>query len=218
MIDRKLMIRRQAMSSARDGIPIDHHDWHSQHYVDEWIARDLTRDEERRKRLQQMLAEAPYAAEAEITVLDVGGGYGVVSEEVLRTFPHARVTLQDYSQPMLDQARRRLAPHAGRVSYAVGDLRDPAWARQVGGPFDLVVSAIAIHNLRDPGHIAACYRAIGQLVKPDGVFLDYDLFDLIGGLDAQMRTIGDAGFAVVDRVWQEGRVAIIAARRRRTGA
>ena len=206
------------MSSVHDGIPIDHHDWHSQGYVAEWIARDVTRDDERRKRLQQMLAVAAYPAEAELAVLDVGGGYGVVTEEVLRAFPHAHVTLQDYSQPMLDQARLRLAAYAGQVSYAAGDLRDPAWARQVGGPFDLVVSAIAIHNLRDPAQIAASYRAIAGLLKPDGLFLDYDLFELIGGIEAQLRTIRDAGFAAADCIWQEGRVAIVEAREPRGGA
>jgi SAM-dependent methyltransferase len=200
------------MSSRRDGISADHHDWHSPSYVDEWIARDLTRDEERRPRLRQMLAATPYAVEGEITVLDVGGGYGVVTGEVLRAFPRAVVTLQDYSRPMLNQARQRLAAHGERVKYVVGDLRDPKWTDSVGGPFDLAVSAIAIHNLRDLDQIAACYRAVAGILKPAGVFLDYDLFGLIGGIDPQLRTISEAGFAAVDCLWQEGRLAIIRAR------
>lgn len=201
------------MSSAPEGIRVDHHDWHSPGYVAEWIARDLTRDEERRLRLRQMLAAAPFPADAEIAVLDVGGGYGVVSEEVLRAFPRARVTLQDYSPPMLDQARERLAAFSGRVEYALGDLRDPAWTAAVGGPFDLAVSAIAIHNLRDRGEIAACYGAVAGVLKPGGMFLDYDLFGLIGGVEAQTETIRAAGFAAVDCLWQEGRLAVLAARR-----
>jgi SAM-dependent methyltransferase len=200
------------MSSTRDGISFDHHDWHSASYVDEWIARDVSRDEERRIRLRQMLASAPRPGGGEITVLDVGGGYGVVTEEVLRAFPGAVVTLQDYSQPMLDQARQRLAAHGERVKYAVGDLRDPTWTDAVGGPFDLAVSAIAIHNLRNLDQIAASYRAISGVLKPAGVFLDYDLFGLIGGIDAQMQTIREAGFAAVDCLWQEGRLAIVRAR------
>jgi len=200
------------MSSTGSGISVDHHDWHSRGYVDEWIARDASRDEERRVRLRQMLASAPYPGDAEIAVLDVGGGYGVVTEEVLRAFPRAVVTLQDYSQPMLDQARQRLAAHGEQVKYAVGDLRDPQWTDGVGGPFDLAVSAIAIHNLRDLGQIAASYRAVAGVLKPKGVFLDYDLFGLIGGIDAQMQTIREAGFAAVDCLWQEGRLAIIRAR------
>ena len=175
------------MSSTGSGISVDHHDWHSRGYVDEWIARDASRDEERRVRLRQMLASAPYPGDGEIAVLDVGGGYGVVTEELLRAFPRAVVTLQDYSQPMLDQARQRLAAHGEQVKYAVGDLRDL-------------------------GQIAASYRAVAGVLKPKGVFLDYDLFGLIGGIDAQMQTIREAGFAAVDCLWQEGRLAIIRAR------
>jgi SAM-dependent methyltransferase len=203
------------MASQNTGIAVDHHDWHSAGYVDEWIARDVTRDEERRARLRGMLAAAPFTADAAITVLDLGGGYGVVSEEVLLTFPQAVLTLQDYSQPMLDRARERLAAYAGRVNYAVGDLRDPAWTHGIAGPFDLAVSAIAIHNLRDRAQIADCYRAIATVLKPEGMFLDYDLFGLIGGIEAQMTTIKDAGFRAVDCLWQEGRLGIIRAARPR---
>jgi tRNA (cmo5U34)-methyltransferase len=199
------------MASQNTGIAVDHHDWHSAGYVDEWIARDVTRDDERRARLREMLAAAPFAADNAIAVLDVGGGYGVVTEEVLRAYPQARVTLQDYSQPMLDRAPERLAGYSERVRYAVGDLRDPAWTQGVGAPFDLAVSAIAIHNLRDRGQIAGCYRAIATVLNPGGAFLDYDLFGLIGGVDTQMGAIKDAGFGAVDCLWQEGRLAIVRA-------
>jgi ubiquinone/menaquinone biosynthesis C-methylase UbiE len=202
------------MSEPTDRVSHDHHDWHSPSYVDEWIARDLSRDAERRLRLRQMLAAAPVAKEDQIAVLDVGGGYGVVTEEVLEAFPRAVVTLQDYSQPMLDHARERLKAWAGRVRYAVGDLRDPSWTQAVGGPFDVAVSAIAIHNLRDLDQIAACYRAIAEVVKPGGVFLDYDLFELIGGVAAQMRAIENGGFAEVSCLWRQDRLAIIRALRR----
>jgi SAM-dependent methyltransferase len=199
------------MSSTTERRPVDRHDWHSQSYVDEWIGQDMTRDAERRPALRRMLGAAPLAREAAIAVLDVGGGYGVVTEEVLEFFRQARVTLQDYSQPMLDAARRRLAHYGDRVHYAVGDLRDPAWTGAVGGPFDLAVSAIAIHNLRDLELIAQCYSGIARVLKPGALLLDYDLFDLIGGVAAQSETLRAAGFARVDCFWQEGPLAILAA-------
>src|ERR1700730_5302538 len=79
-------------------------DWHSADYVAEWIARDVTRDPERRSLLRQMLSFAPFPCEAVPDVLDVGAGYGVVSEEVVQAVPSARITLQDYSGPMLARA------------------------------------------------------------------------------------------------------------------
>src|SRR5262249_54011671 len=82
-----------------------------------------------------------------------------------QAFPAARITLQDYSQPMIDCARQRLAGRSGHLSYVLGDLLDPSWPEQVGGPFDLAVSAIALHNLRDPAKIFACYRALPDLLQ-----------------------------------------------------
>ena len=88
------------MPEETKGFAMFPHDWHSTDYVAEWITRDAVRDPERRPLLQQMLSFAPFPREAELEVLDVGAGYGAVSEELLQAFPAARVTLQDYSQPM----------------------------------------------------------------------------------------------------------------------
>jgi ubiquinone/menaquinone biosynthesis C-methylase UbiE len=193
------------------------HDWHSTDYVGWWITRDVSRDAERRERLRAMLTQAGFAADAEISVLDIGGGYGVVTEEVLTAFPRARVCLQDYSEPMLAEARQRLSAYDGRVDYALADLTDPGWVGEVSGPFDLAVSAIAIHNLRDLGLIAQCYSGIARVLKPGALFLDYDLFDLIGGVAAQSETLKAAGFADVDCLWQNSPLAILAARAEAAG-
>ena len=198
--------------AATEDRAIGEHDWHSADYVRWWINRDLSRDAERRLRLRQMLSHANLAADAAFSVLDIGGGYGVVSEEVLAAFPHAGVTLQDYSEPMLAQARERLAAHADRTSFVLADLTDPGWVDRVGGPFDLAVSAIVIHNLRDMALIAAAYRGIAKALKPGGLFLDYDLFfDEIGGLERHREMLREAGFARVDCLWQQAPLATIAA-------
>jgi ubiquinone/menaquinone biosynthesis C-methylase UbiE len=187
------------------------HDWHSSEYVSEWITRDTTRDGERRPLLHQMLSAAPLPHDAALEVLDVGAGYGVVSEEVLLAFPAARITLQDYSQPMLDRARQRLADHSERLRYVMCDLTDPSWPLQVGGPFDLAVSAIAIHNLRDPAKIYACYRAIRDLLKPGGYFLNCDRF--VQGVQPHVAELRESGFDRVECSWQEPPRAILIAER-----
>jgi SAM-dependent methyltransferase len=187
------------------------HDWHSRSYVDQWIKRDESRDDERRPRIRQMIAMAKLPREAALSVLDVGAGYGFVTEEVLRAFPIAHVTLQDYSELMLTRARENLAKSAGQLSFVLADLTDPSWSGRVGGPFDMIVSAIAIHNLRKMDAIAACYRGIATLLKPGAPFLDYDLFAMSGGIETHIRMTEQAGMTRVTRTWDDGHAAIIVA-------
>ena len=190
----------------------DEHDWHSREYVRQWIESDVTRDEERRPVLRQMLALAPFASDAQINVLDVGAGYGLVSEEVLRAFPRAHLTLQDYSELMFEHALKRLAPLSPFTSYVLADLSDPAWAAKLRGPFDLIVSGLAIHNLNLESLMPRCYRSIRGLLRPGGLFLDYDLFGLVpGGVKTHSDWLREAGFERVECTWEHAPVAVIAA-------
>lgn len=205
------------MPSRSGKFRVAHHEWHSPEYVREWIAKDARREADRRALLRRMLALAPFAADAGLEVLDVGGGYGLVTDEVLSAFPRARVTLQDYSERMIERARRHLAGRGGHVRYILADLRRPSWSGRVGGPFDLVVSAIAIHNLADARAFAACYRAVHAVLKPGGCFLDCDHFDRVGGIDAHLRALRRVGFEAVECAWQVPRTAIVKAVRPQAG-
>jgi SAM-dependent methyltransferase len=187
------------------------HDWQSADYVSGWIEHDIARDPERRPLLRQMLSSVPFARDAELAVLDVGAGYGVVTEEVLDAYPRARVTLQDYSPAMLDQARRRLAGRADRLSYVLCDLFDPAWSQDVGGPFDLAVSAIVLHNLGAREKIFACYPTIHGLLRPCGYFLNYDRF--VDGVEEHIIELRVDGFDRVECIWQQAPRAIVVATR-----
>lgn len=180
------------------------HDWSDKEYVAEWIAKDSGREAQRRQLLDDMLAAAPFPRDAAITVLDIGGGNGRVTDAVLRAFPNARVTLQDFSQPMLDQSSQRFAAKSGQMSYVLADLTEAGWEKKLGGPFDLAVSAIAIHNLKDLSAIAPVYQAVRSVMKPGGVFLDCDHFDRAGGLEPNKDAFRKAGFANVELVGAEG--------------
>lgn len=191
------------------------HDWHSQTYVDQWIKRDESRDDERRPRIRDMIAMARLPREQPLAALDVGAGYGFVTEEVLKAFPKAHVTLQDFSEQMLARARGHLVGSTGRLSFVLADLTDPSWTESVGGPFDLIVSAIAIHNLRSRDKIAACYRGIAGLLKPGSQFLDYDLFRTCGGIETHIAMMQEAGIARVSCAWDDGHATIIVGHGRR---
>lgn len=92
--------------------------------------------------LQAVLADAT-AAVAARRILDLGSGTGVTARAVLDRHPGAELVGIDGSDTMLASARA-LVPEA---TFLVQDLADPLPA----GPFDLVVSAFAVHHLDGPG-------------------------------------------------------------------
>lgn len=158
----------------------EQHDWHSMGWVDEWIAMDQTRLEERLPRFRKLVGLIPFAHDQAIRVLDVGAGYGLLSRVVLEAFPKAQVTCHDYSEAMLTRASEQLKGYASQVSWVKGNLRDPDWTRQMVGPFDVIVSSIAIHNGGSAERIRSIYFELYRLVKRGGCLLNIDWFGPAG--------------------------------------
>ncbi|MGE0880268.1 MAG: trans-aconitate 2-methyltransferase [Acidimicrobiia bacterium] len=158
------------------------HDWHSADYVADWIGNDRTNDADRRPLLRQVAKFCAFDPDAKVRVLDVGGGYGMLSGEILDEWPNAHVVLHDFSAPMFDHARQRLARFEDRLSFHQGDLRDSAWVDGLDGPFDAVVSSLAIHNVREPAAIKQIYADIFPLVASGGSFLNIDIIGPAGRL------------------------------------
>jgi tRNA (cmo5U34)-methyltransferase len=98
-------------------------------------------------------------------ILDLGAGTGLLSAHVRTRYPQAQLTLTDGSTEMLAQARSLLAVHD--VRYEVGDLADPP----PKGPWDAVVSALAIHHLDDAGK-QKLFARIAHELRPGGVFVN----------------------------------------------
>ncbi len=116
-------------------------------------------------RLQAALANATVGRDVQ-SVLDLGSGTGVSAEHVLLIHPGAALTGIDSSEEMLVHAKRRV-PGA---TFLVSRLEDPL----PNGPFDLVVSALAIHHLDDPGK-ANLFRRVASALGPGGRFAFLDV-------------------------------------------
>jgi tRNA (cmo5U34)-methyltransferase len=152
----------------------DTHDWLSPGYVDRWV-HDWTALPERAEQLRRVAAAIPMGRQEPIRVLDVGGGWGPLAQEVLELRPAAQVSLIDFSPRMLEHARANLAPYGGRVSIASRDLTERSWPRGLVGPFDAVVSSLAIHNLVEPQVITDVYQDIRAMLRPGGCFLNLEI-------------------------------------------
>jgi tRNA (cmo5U34)-methyltransferase len=98
-------------------------------------------------------------------VLDLGAGTGLLAAGVRAAYPEASLTLTDGAAAMLEGARETLG--TDDVTYVCADLAEPPPA----GPWDAVVSALAIHHLDDEGKRTLFARVRDEL-REGGVFVN----------------------------------------------
>lgn len=187
--------------------PLDHHDWSSQEYVSQWAERQDTREADRQEVFRLIANTIPYEKDASIRILDVGAGYGALAQFLLAQFPNATAVCHDGSEEMAELGRKRMAALKKRVQYVLSDLSKPGWSKKIDGPFEAIVSSIAIHNVRSHKTIGCVYREILSLARPGGCFLNFDR--MTPSLDEQLNWLRDAGFGSVKCFWEGGRRALV---------
>jgi tRNA (cmo5U34)-methyltransferase len=98
------------------------------------------------------------------SILDLGIGTGEAARRLLSVHEGATVVGVDANQAMLDAAAAALAPE--RATLVRRRLEEPL----PPGPFDLVVSVLAIHHLNGPGK-ADLFARIRDVLAPNGWFV-----------------------------------------------
>ncbi|MCE5336725.1 MAG: class I SAM-dependent methyltransferase [Desulfobacteraceae bacterium] len=106
--------------------------------------------------------------------LDLGCGDGVLGRALQQSFPNAEAVFVDFSDPMIEAARRNIGPGT-RARIVKADFSDPAWLADLGTDtrFDLIVSGFAIHHLPDVRK-RQLYSEIFRLLKSGSVFLNME--------------------------------------------
>jgi tRNA (cmo5U34)-methyltransferase len=181
--------------------------------------------------LQNMLAEVPsypnlQAETAQATtdvqartILELGIGTSETAKRVLAQHPDARLTAIDSSPEMVERARS-VVPQA---ELRVARLEDALPA----GPFDLVVSALAVHHLDGAGK-QDLFRRVAAVLAPGGAFVLADVvvpedeadvvtpidgvYDVPDRLDDQLQWLRDAGLDA-KVVWSHKDLAVMRATR-----
>ena len=187
--------------------------WDPDTYVDEMLADIPVYPE-----FQERAAEATEGIDA-ATILELGIGTGETAKRVLAAHPDARLTAIDSSEQMLERARR-VVP---QVDLRLARLEDPL----PDGPFDLVVSALAVHHLDGPDK-QDLFRRVAGVLAPGGTFVLADVvvpeqeedvvtpidgvYDRPDRLDHQLAWLRAAGLTA-ETVWSYKDLAVIRATR-----
>jgi tRNA (cmo5U34)-methyltransferase len=132
------------------------------------------------------------------TVLELGTGTGETALRVLARHPGALWTGIDASEPMHNRARERLPGADLRLAR----LEDPL----PEGPFDLVISALAVHHLDAEAKRGLFERVarvtdafvLGDVVvpeRPEDAVIDIDgVYDVPSSVAEQLSWLREAGF------------------------
>jgi tRNA (cmo5U34)-methyltransferase len=190
------------------------------HWDPETYLRNMLEEVPSYPELQEQTAKAAAERPAH-TILELGIGTGETAKRVLAAHPGARLVAIDSSAEMLERARS-VVPEA---DVRLAQLQDPL----PEGPFDLVVSALAVHHLDGPGK-QDLFRRVAGVLEPSGTFVladvvvpeneedvvtpvdwEYDLPDRVGD---QLKWLRDAGLEA-ETVWSYKDLAVLRATRRR---
>jgi tRNA (cmo5U34)-methyltransferase len=200
-------------------------EWSNPKRVSEYLSREIPH----RETAERMLLEA--LPEPVRRFLDLGTGDGRLAALVRADHPHSRGVGVDASQPMLARAAERFQSDPA-VELIAHDLSRPM---TLTGPFDVVVSGLAIHHLEHERK-RALFGEVRELLTPGGVFTNLELVasatpreherfrraigrehddpsDRLAGLCEQLHWLRDAGFAEVDCHFKWLELALIVAKR-----
>jgi tRNA (cmo5U34)-methyltransferase len=168
--------------------------------------------------LQHTVADAGAEVQAS-RILDLGTGTGETLRRVAARHPNAELVGVDESEGMLDAARSAVPAADLRVARLQDPLPD--------GPFDLVVSALAVHHL-GPSEKTELFRRVGQRLSRGGRFVLADVvvpddpadaitpldpgYDVPSRVDEQLQWLRDADLSPAVR-WRRRDLAVIVADR-----
>jgi SAM-dependent methyltransferase len=136
----------------------------------------------------------------------LGAGYGALTHFLLRYFPKATVVCQDGSEEMAKLGRERMKEFERRFAYVIADFSRHGWSKLTPGPFEAIVSSIAIHNVNSPNIIRNIYQDAHELLKPGGCFLNFDRLE--PPLQDQLKWLKQAGFVDVQCFWKSANRAV----------
>jgi tRNA (cmo5U34)-methyltransferase len=183
----------------------------------EWAREDIPAYDE----LQDRVVQAAEGTEAR-RILELGTGTGETARRVLAMYPDAKLVGLDVNPEMLAEAHASLP--ARQVETLVSQsLQDPLPA----GPFELVVSALAVHHLTSEEK-QSLFRRVAEALQAGGRFVLGDVvvparpedaeielsegYDKPDTVDDQLAWLTDAGFEA-HMNWARKDLAVITCRR-----
>ncbi|MCK5211944.1 methyltransferase domain-containing protein [Candidatus Parcubacteria bacterium] len=120
----------------------------------------------------ELINAISFNRDKKINILDLGSGTGHGMELVAKRFPKAKITGIDFSPIMIEKAKKNLLPFSNRIKLLEIDFRDYDFNQK----FDVVISAIAIHNITHKQK-KWLFEKIFNSLNDGGLFINADFYE-----------------------------------------
>ncbi|WP_375462398.1 class I SAM-dependent methyltransferase [uncultured Methylobacterium sp.] len=128
----------------------------------------------------------------DLSLASFGCGPGAIEEVILREghWPLAKITLYEYDEALLAEARTRIAPYPVEAEFLSFDFNHPP---VVDRSFDVVFFCHALHHCMD---LERFLPFLNRIVSPDGLIVGLDYFGPPRlQMDRDARRLADEIFA-----------------------
>lgn len=126
-------------------------------------------------KLLQILSRVFPNKNAQINILDIGAGNGMLTELIYKEYPNATYTMFDFSKEMLDSADSYFKENHFNIDvhYIIGDFIKDTFPEI---KYDLILSSFALHHIREVNDLGNVYKKIANSLTDEGWFLCIDYF------------------------------------------
>ena len=167
--------------------------WQSDQGVADYVSKQEAREQKRRAQWLLMGQILPYGDDEAFTFLDIGAGTGPAARAILDLFPASTAILADFSDQMMDEAKKVMAPYEGRYRFVSFDMTKGIWPDDIPSDLEAVVTSQCVHHIDDERK-QALFSEIFDHLRHGGWYVN---FDPVNTEDP-----------IVDAAWQRANVRI----------
>lgn len=147
--------------------------WQSEAGVAQYVSKQEAREAKRKAQWRLMGQILPYADDEAFTFCDIGAGTGAAARSILELFPAATAILADFSEQMMDEAKKAMAPFDGRYSFASFDMTTGDWPDAIPNDLSAIVTSQCVHHIPDERK-AGLFHEIFEHLRPGGWYVNFD--------------------------------------------
>lgn len=149
------------------------HNFHEKKFSEEW-SNKFKPTVDRLSLFQMILETIDLRKDQALNILELGIGPGYLAEYILSRCENVIYEGLDFSEAMLDIAKRRLNTTKNKLIFTKADLTDEVWKFKIKSEPQHIISTWALHDLLSKENIFNVYKSAFNILPQEGKLINGD--------------------------------------------